>query len=690
MAKDVAKRIRKQVAATGMLAGMDVKDIQLALMEDKELAARIKALPANQQARALERALSKKSGVSGADINASIHGKKPKTQKKAKSKGGEKGQGVINTSARPTSSTTARSQGMLIAKRAFKAMKNSIPFETYKTMTPEQKVQVLLSAVGKDKTVVGDVAEGVIIGIQQRIAKFPTGSAAAASLEKFGTERGVKSAKRAITVGSQASAEGAKRIVVSRRRGAGSTVKAKVTKPAAKEQLSSVTDIIAKEAAATSAAKEPKTKAQRIAADAAKVEGEINYYADSERRAKAGKALFGGAPIKFARYQDGKVVEVVDWKNVKNADIQLIASSIGREPSKKGTTIVPLIQDLKTKEWSVAPRRKTARLQRIFERAGTTGKLNQKVTASGKMETPVPMVGEVKQKVVDKTPVGERKRYEEIRSARGRRVNREYTDAALIEMVKANQDKARQENRKVLDALNAKLKKSNLTPEQAKAAKKAAMVEFHKTKAPIASPAQIARDILGVDDPAMVRRVARIMRAERIQTPEATYSGKKKRAMVLKPQNPDEVKAGKRAKEERIMALKNAPGEAAPKPKPIIGKRKATRIGKEILATGTFEGPALRSPKVTRSAAPSSVSPRPGILSRESILAQLENPADKRQMKRVMKLSKDFTAPQMRTLEKRGVLKVSPAVKTAAKNLGMMGFVVGVLSQLGDTKKRRG
>ena len=685
MAKDVAKRIRKQVAETGMLAGMDVKDIQLALMEDKELAARIKALPANQQARALERALSKKSGVSGADINASISGKKPRTQKKAKSKGGEKGQGVINTSARPTSSTTARSQGMLIAKRAFRAMKSSIPFETYKVMTPEQKVQVLISAIGKDKTVVGDVAEGAIIGIQQRIAKFPTGSAAASALEKFGADRGVKSAKRALTIGTQASAAGEKRITVARRRGAGSTIKPDISKPARKEQLSSVADIIAKDAARN----EPKTKAQRIAADAAKVEGDINYYADMERPGKPGKPLFGGAPIKFARYEDGKVVEVVDWKNVKNADIQLIASNIGREPAKKGTTIVPIIQDPKTKEWSVAPRRKTARIQRIFERAGKTGALSQKVGASGKLETPVPMVGKVSQKVIDKTPIGERKRYEEIRSARGRRVNREYTDAALIEMVKANQEKARLENRAMLDKINREIKKQSLTPEQAKAAKKAAMVEFHKTKNPIASPAQIARDILGVDDPTMVRRVARVMRAERIATPEATYSGKKKRAMVLKPQNPDEIKAGQQAKAERIMALKNTPGDAAPKPKPIVGKRKATRIGKDILATGTFEGPALRSPRVKRTATPS-VAPRPGILSRESILAQLENPADKRQMKKVIGLSKDFTPPQMRALEKRGVLKVSPTVKSAAKNLGMMGFVVGVLSQLGDTKKRRG
>jgi hypothetical protein len=78
------------------------------------------------------------------------------------------------------------------------------------------------------------------------------------------------------------------------------------------------------------------------------------------------------------------------------------------------------------------------------------------------------------------------------------------------------------------------------------------------------------------------------------------------------------------------------------------------------------------------------------VLSRESILAQLDDPKEKRQLKKVMKLSKDFTAPQMRTLASRGVIKLTPRVKSIAKNLGIMGLVASALSQIGETKKKRG
>ena len=141
-----------------------------------------------------------------------------------------------------------------------------------------------------------------------------------------------------------------------------------------------------------------------------------------------------------------------------------------------------------------------------------------------------------------------------------------------------NQEAARKENRALLDKIDAKLKSLNLSPEQKRAAKKEAMTQFHKEKAAIASPRQIARDILGVDDPAMIRRVARIMREERLTqrtpatSPEPTAT--KPRAMKLKPQNPDEIKASKKRKEERLMALKNDPSPEAPAPKPIAGKRR--------------------------------------------------------------------------------------------------------------------
>lgn len=689
----MAKNIAKRVAKTGGLAGMDAPTLMAILSGDPELQAKIAATPANKRARLLERELAKKNGMSAADVNKA-EGKKPRTGKKRTPRkgGGESGKGVINPSARPTNSTNARAEGMLIAKRAYKAMKKATPFEQWRVMTAEQKVQVLLNAVSKDKTITGEVAEGVIIGVQQRIAKFPDASPAGKLLENFGTERGVKSAKRAITTGSQASAGGEKRRVAARRRGAGSTVPTptrKGIKSAQAYRLSSVEEILARDAARN----DPKTRSEKVAAKAAQEEAASNSENVTVKAGKPGKPLFGGAPIKFARY-DGKVLkEVVDWKNIKDADLQLIARNISREPFSKGISIIPLIQDLKTGEWNVASQRKTDRLARIFDRSRITGKLTPIVGEGGKLETPVPLVGDSKGKLKDTTPLQDRKEKMRIQGARGRRVNREYTDAALIDAVKANQEKARTENRKMLDRINREIKKAGLTGDAAKAAKKAAMVKFHQEKNPIASPAQIARDILGVDDPAMVRRVARIMRAERMAPPAATPSTtkpKRKRVMVLKPQDPDAIKAAKKAKEQRIVDLKNDPSPAAPEPKPIMGKAKATRIARSVLKTGTFEGPAIRAPRQPRTARPVVGDPRPGVLSRESILAQLEDPADKRQMKKVMKLSRDFTPAQMRTLEKRGVIKVSPKVKSAAKNLGMMGFVVGVLSQLGDTRKRRG
>jgi len=668
--KNVAKRVSKDG-----LAGFDASMLMALLSGDEELKAKVLAAPPNQRARIIERDLVKKNTASVADTQDV----KPKTQGKRTKKGGERGKGVVKPEvSRPKSPTAAsgsRSQGMLIAKRAFKAMKKSVPFETYKTMTPVQKAEALVAAIGKDKTVVGEVAEGVIIGIQQRITKFAAGSEAAKVLEKFGADRGVKGIKRAITAGKQASASGEKRSVASRRGGAGSTIKPDSSREAKAKQIEE-TD------AAFRRRTDPKSSVS-IADSAAEEQAKISSSMEERTPARAGKPLFQGAEIKFVFTDNGKKTREVLYSDITLDDTYEIAGDgLGKDIPKKGTAIIPMIKDPETGEFKVAPRRKLEKLQRVFERA------------ADKDKTPPQEFGGRKEKVKDLIPVGERKLVERARSARGARVNRKYTDAVVLETVRANQEKARAENRKMLDKINAELDKKNLTPGERAAAKKAAMTKFHQEKAPIASPREIARTVLGVDDAAQARRVSNIIAAERIKKP--TYAAgiglPKKRKMTLKPQNVDEIKAGQKAKADRVMAMKNTPGDAAPERKPIVGKRKAIKIGREVVATGTFSGPALRAPKANRVATPkpSGKSSAPAVLSREAILAQLDDPKEKRQLKKVMKLSRDFTAPQMRTLASRGVIKLTPRVKSIAKNLGMMGLVASALSQIGETKKKRG
>lgn len=673
------KNVAKRVGKSGGIAGMDASTLMAILSGDEELQAKIAAAPVNQRARIIERELTKKNTASIADTQEV----KPKTQTKRTSKdkkGGERGRGVVKPEvSRPkfvTAASGSRSQGMLIAKRAFKAMKNSVPFETYKTMTPVQKAEALVAAIGKDKTVVGEVAEGVIIGIQQRITKFAAGSEAAKVLEKFGADRGVKGVKRAITAGKQASASGEKRSVASRRGGAGSTIKPDSSREAKAKQIKEPD-------AAFRRATDPKSSVS-IADTAAEEQARISSSMEEYTPARAGKPLFNGAEVKFVFVQDGKKKKEINYNDLTLEDTKdIYGSGLDTTVPKKGYAVVPMIKDSETGEWKVTPRRKTEKLERIFARA------------YDKDKTPPKEFGGRKEKVKDLIPIVERKLVERARSARGARVNRKYTDAVVLETVRANQQKAREENRKMLDKINAELDKKNLTPGARAAAKKAAMTKFHQDKAPIASPREIARTVLGVDDPAQARRVSNMLAEERIKKP--TYAAgvglpKKKRKMILKPQNADEIKAGQKAKAERVMAMKNTPGDAAPERKPIVGKRKAIRIGREVIATGTFSGPALRAPKANRVATPkpSGKSSAPAVLSRESILAQLDDPKEKRQLKKVMKLSKDFTAPQMRTLESRGVIKLTPRVKSIAKNLGIMGLVASALSQIGETKKKRG
>ena len=668
------KNVAKRVGKSGGIAGMDASTLMAILSGDEELKAKIAAAPANQRARIIERELTKKNTASVADTLEV----KPKTQKKATKKGGERGKGVVKPEvSRPKSVTAAsgsRSQGMLIAKRAFKAMKNSVPFETYKTMTPVQKAEALVAAIGKDKTVVGEVAEGVIIGIQQRITKFAAGSEAAKVLEKFGADRGVKGVKRAITAGKQASASGEKRSVASRRGGAGSTIKPDSSREAKAKQIKEPD-------AAFRRATDPKSSVS-IADTASEEQARISSSQEEYTPARAGKPLFNGAEVKFVYITDGKKVKEVNYNDLTLSQTEEINSKLTTEVPKKGSVIVPMIKNAETGEWGMTPRRKTEKLGRIFERAAKAKKIAPKE------------FGGRKEKVKDLVPIVERKLVERSRSARGARVNRKYTDAVVLETVRANQEKARSENRKMLDKINEELDKKNLTPGERAAAKKAAMTKFHQEKAPIASPREIARTVLGVDDPAQARRVSNMIAEERIKKP--TYAAgvglPKKRKMTLKPQNVDEIKAGQKAKADRVMAMKNTPGDAAPERKPIVGKRKAIRIGKEVIATGTFSGPALRAPKANRVATPkpSGKASAPAVLSRESILAQLDDPKEKRQLKKVMKLSKDFTAPQMRTLASRGVIKLTPRVKSIAKNLGIMGLVASALSQIGETKKKRG
>jgi hypothetical protein len=668
------KNVAKRVGKSGGIAGMDASTLMAILSGDEELKAKIAAAPANQRARIIERELSKKSGASVADTQ----GEKPKTQKKPAKKGGERGKGVVKPEvSRPKSPTAAsgsRSQGMLIAKRAFKAMKKSVPFETYRAMTPAQKAEALVSAIGKDKTVVGEVAEGVIIGIQQRLTKFATGSEAAKVLEKFGADRGVKGTKRAITAGKQASASGEKRSVASRRGGAGSTIKPDSSRETKAKQI--------KEPDAAFRRSIDSKSSVGIADSALDEQQKMSSSLEKVTSARAGKALFNGAEVKFVYITDGKKVKEVNYNDLTPAQTGEINSKLTTEVPKKGSVIVPMIKDAESGEWRMTPRRKTEKLGRIFERAAKSGKAAPKEFGARK--------GNIK----DLSPIGERKLVERARSARGARTNRKYTDAVVLETVRANQEKARAENRKMLDKINAELDKKNLTPGERAAAKKTAMTKFHQEKAPIASPREIARTVLGVDDPAQARRVSNMLAETRIKKPDyaAGIGLPKKKKMNLKPQDPDEIKAGQKAKADRVMAMKNTPGDAAPERKPIVGKRKAVRIGKEVIATGTFSGPALRAPKANRVAAPkpSGKPSAPGVLSRESILAQLDDPKEKRQLKKVMKLSKDFTAPQMRMLEKRGVIKLTPKVKSVAKNLGIMGLVASALSQIGETKKKRG
>lgn len=609
--------------------------------------------------------------------------------------GGEKGQGIVkrNDMKGATRKAKTRDQGEFIVKKAWKAA-TAASGETWKTLTPRQKVQLVLKGI--PSKINGEVAIGIVRGLTTRATGTRGGSDAAAEIATWAKDKGVTSPAGEITVAKTASREGRK--MRSRRGGKGSTG---VQKPMGKDVKNAVADVVVTRTGDT--VRRLKSQVENLTQDIGWREGEsdpavqkrVKEIMDADTSGKSRKKKYNRAlaavlreakPDKgvntpktpaFSRY---RTIAIPVKKTYTGSEDPRTGSirSLTRETTKK--IRVPMVGDKIAVYNERAARWDLLTVKEFRERAASSD-IPEAKDSSGK--PPKPAKREFKGKM-------------DLLSKVGEVGNKEFTEASLTDAYMQIREKFIAKNKEA----KAKLVAEGASPEKIK--------EFMRGRG--APSVREVAESLGFEPSTkeefgLIRRVSRTIKRE----------GRRKEVLRREASKPRKIKGSTRKvlpdttekqreafiKAEDTRVRKREIPKAAPAERTkVLTKSQSDAIGKAVVKGEAVPESAIPAPKevarirrvnrLKEDAVPKKIAEKPYSI-RDAALQHLVDPKDRKAFRMIEDLNrKGYSKTQVRDLLS-GNRKITPAARKVAKGLGMINIATLALSLLDnlDNKKKK-